>query len=344
MKKVLLAIAAVLTSFNVMAETKQYEDQLTVAVRTEAGVSVSSQRAVVEVETLANGNINFTLKNFILDDGAGNMMPVGNIVINDLTLAQGQNYDTFDFKGDINILDGDDESVPMWIGPMLGAVPLNMSGKITDAKLYVGIDITMVVNDESQQIHVDFGTEFASQQEFNDKLKVVVNEAPSVQDATVVVDYLLPQNGRSVSQINFNLKNFVLDDGAGNVIPVGNIVVKNLELQQDSQTSYQTIAFNGNLLIMPGDDANEQWIGPFLGDIPLDLSGKLEGNKLYVTIEIEMGGVGHVHVEFGSDIENAIAGVEADVAQQTEIYDLAGRRVSRATKGIYVINGKKVIK
>jgi len=32
------------------------------------------------------------------------------------------------------------------------------------------------------------------------------------------------------------------------------------------------------------------------------------------------------------------------VEMQSEMYDLSGRRVKNATKGVYIINGKKVLK
>ena len=43
------------------------------------------------------------------------------------------------------------------------------------------------------------------------------------------------------------------------------------------------------------------------------------------------------------DEETAIKSVEAENASEA-IYDLSGRRVSKALKGLYIINGKKVVK
>lgn len=49
--------------------------------------------------------------------------------------------------------------------------------------------------------------------------------------------------------------------------------------------------------------------------------------------------------DFGEDIETAIESVEGENGNvKTEIYDLAGRRVQNAQKGLYIVNGKKVIK
>lgn len=46
---------------------------------------------------------------------------------------------------------------------------------------------------------------------------------------------------------------------------------------------------------------------------------------------------------FGADEETAIESVEAEAANE-EIFDLSGRKVSKAVKGLYIINGKKVVK
>lgn len=46
---------------------------------------------------------------------------------------------------------------------------------------------------------------------------------------------------------------------------------------------------------------------------------------------------------FDEDMETAIEGVEA-VDTKSEIYDLAGRRVQNAQKGVFIVNGKVVIK
>ena len=43
----------------------------------------------------------------------------------------------------------------------------------------------------------------------------------------------------------------------------------------------------------------------------------------------------------GSD--TAVKGIDANQKAQ-EIYDLAGRRVSRMTKGLYIVGGKKILK
>ena len=47
--------------------------------------------------------------------------------------------------------------------------------------------------------------------------------------------------------------------------------------------------------------------------------------------------------DFGGT-ETAIEGIEAESIANAVVYDLAGRRVQKAQKGLYIVNGKKVIK
>ena len=47
---------------------------------------------------------------------------------------------------------------------------------------------------------------------------------------------------------------------------------------------------------------------------------------------------------FGADNETAIEGVEAENSADAVVYDLAGRRVQNAQKGVFIVNGKVVIK
>ncbi len=47
---------------------------------------------------------------------------------------------------------------------------------------------------------------------------------------------------------------------------------------------------------------------------------------------------------FGDDNATAIEGIEAENTANAVVYDLAGRRVQKAQKGLYIVNGKKVIK
>lgn len=138
-----------------VVDSKTYPEKLYVTVD---GETSEPQIANVVVETLDNGNINFTLKNFVL----GGVMPVGNIALKDIEVAADN---TFAFQGGINIEAGDDENYgeEEWLGPMLaemGDIPLNLSGKFVGDDVRVTIDIDMSETLE-QIISVHLGYDYA---------------------------------------------------------------------------------------------------------------------------------------------------------------------------------------
>ncbi|MBQ9558438.1 MAG: hypothetical protein IJ762_05485 [Bacteroidaceae bacterium] len=149
-------------------------------------VTINSQvtympNTTVTVGTLRNGNINFTLKNFMLKQSNSEFeSPIGNIAVNNLELdANG----AFSYTGNIRIGNGDDENVTGWGGPDLGAVPVVLTGKSRADDVFVSIDIDMM-STMSQIIHVEFGEDF---------LKGDVNGDGSVTiaDVTMLVNIVL---------------------------------------------------------------------------------------------------------------------------------------------------------
>ena len=251
--------------------SKVYSNQLIVDVNGEIS---DPQDTDVTVVDNGDGTINFELKNFVLGAGEDKMY-VGNIVIKNLDVTAGTDgYKHFTFNDNVNIQAGDYEAD--WMGPILGEIPLNLEGKMSDEKLYVTIDINLALL--TQQIHV----QLAYATKYTEPLRVTINgETPEPQTADVyVVD-----NGDG--SINFLLKNFFLS-ADGDFIPVGNIYVENIATAEESGMT--TFAYNGTLTIRNGSadlPEGSQWIGPDLGAIPVNLQGRISGNKLFVTIDIQ---------------------------------------------------------
>lgn len=159
MKRFLLTtILGVATLFGFAQTEKTYTDDLVVTID---GNSAEPQQAEIQVEFLDNNKCNLSLKNFCLGAGA-DMMYVGNIELNDIELVAGEGYQTFDVDQTITITPGDLQDVPedVWIGPMLGEVPIKMTGKVNDEQLYCEIDINMV--SLGQVIKVTFGSDIAA--------------------------------------------------------------------------------------------------------------------------------------------------------------------------------------
>ena len=121
-------------------------------------------------------------------------------------------------------------------------------------------------------------SDVVSEKSYTETLYVTINgETTEPQDANVLVQTRYDGN------FNFVLKNFVL----GGSIPVGNINVPSLTKNPDGSFSFQ-----GKTIIQAGDlegvDENE-WLGPLLGEVPLDLKGQFVGeDHLRVSIDIDM--------------------------------------------------------
>lgn len=133
-----------------------FTDQLTVTVNDQSGTLEASVNLIKHED----GTIDFSLPNFVLASGE-DVMPVGNININGLTLVPGEQYDSFSYDGPLTIAAGDLEGIDFWMGPMLGEMPLKLQGKVNfdDHKLFVNIDIDLTES-LAQIINVKFGTDF----------------------------------------------------------------------------------------------------------------------------------------------------------------------------------------
>ena len=183
-----------------------------------------------------------------------------------------------------------------------------------------------------------------TQTNYSEKLVVTIdgNSTDSIPAAITVVD-----NGDGTC--DFSLKNFILADDQSSVA-IGNVDLKGVKMEKVDGVS--NISTNQNIVIQPGDDPNygeDAWLGPILGEVPIVLTGKLTATALYVNIDIDMsetlGQIINVVVGQEKNVISGINGVKVTPsANATAIYTLGGLRVNKATKGVYVINGKKVVK
>ena len=296
MKKILLTILCAFVGLVGFAQsTKTYTDNLVVTIN---GESTAPQLTDVDVIDNGNGTINFLLKNFILQAGEQQMY-VGNIVIENLVLTDSEDgLSHFTYDAPLIIQPGDMEGVDMWIGPMIGEIPLELQGKMNEQKLFVTIDIDMQ-SVLGQNIYVQFGSDnFSSNvRVYTDQLIITINNessAPQMTDVTVI------DNGNGT--VDFEMKNFFMV-AEGNAVPVGNIYIENL-LVTEGEDGLKYITFNAPMVIQPGDMPGvDFWIGPEFGEIPLNLKGKMNDEKFYATIDIDLQETfGQVLVvQFGTD-------------------------------------------
>lgn len=257
-------------------DTRDYTDNLAVTVNGQK----TTQETTITVGTLGNGNINFTLDNFMLAD-----KPIGSIAMENLVVDE---FGKFSYEGTIRIGEGSDASVESWTGPSLEDVPVIVDGQFYGDKLLLNIDIDM---EESlkQTINVTFGATPVSEKTYTDDLAVTVNGETATDEATITVGVL--ENG----YINFTLNNFVLQ--GEEPMYIGNVAINALEVDEQGRFTY-----NGNVRIGAGDLQNvETWAGPALGAIPMVMKGQFYTSQdteyCIVSIDIDMESSLHQTIE-----------------------------------------------
>lgn len=84
-------------------------------------------------------------------------------------------------------------------------------------------------------------------------------------------------------------------------------------------------------------------VGDAVGLFPKTAAGSIAGFKAYLPASnLPTAGVKGLAFKF-VDTTTGVSSVKSE-AQDNVIFDLSGRRVSKAVKGIYIVNGKKVVK
>lgn len=115
---------------------------------------------------------------------------------------------------------------------------------------------------------------------YTSHLKVTINETVAEQDQVQVE--VVNTNG----VYTLTLKNFVLV-AEGVPMPVGNIEVSGVE--GVDEFGYTTITFNGPINIAAGDDPQyDFWVGPQLGEVPLDMVARFTGTAMSANIDINL--------------------------------------------------------
>ena len=291
------------------------------------------------VQTLSTGDVNVLVPDLSLVV-EGSDVYMGSFFMGEVETVRHGTYSSFDVSGQ-GVLISDVEEVNNLM------LPYTLKGKFNEANLYYEMELDMSIV-AGTILTYTFGSDFApveavgEAKEYDDKLVVTVDaESTEPMDARVLVTPL--NNGG----INFALKNFTMVLN-GNEMHVGNIEVPDLVLYPHGD--YQYFNYNGILTIAAGDEAGvdeDEYIGPLLGNIPLRMRGRMNDERLNVIIDIDMevGGMMQViHVDFGSEITNAIAAVTATPSAGGRIFDLSGRQVRQMRKGIYVVDGRKIVR
>ena len=176
MKKFFVIMAAACFALAINATT--YTSHIKVSVNEN-----SSEQDEVKVEvTQQNGVYNLSLKNFCLT-AEGITMPVGNIEVTGVEGTDEHGYTTLLCNAPINITPGDDpaDSQDEWIGPMLGAVPIDLTARFTDTALSANIDINLEILGQIIGVNL-FGVAPALEGDVNHDGEVTVSDVNKVID------------------------------------------------------------------------------------------------------------------------------------------------------------------
>lgn len=312
------------------------------------GESTTSSTKQVSVGWNGDGTVNFRLSNFVLQ-GEDDNMPVGNISIDNLPVT---NDKTFTFNGIINIKNGDSTS-PMWFGPFLGDIPVVLNGKFNEdySKVYVSLDIDMTSDDD------DDGSRDG---ENGQKVKVHLGydrAVLSVSDAkygtfAAPVDITLPEGVTAykvASVDNTGVLELTKAADAGETLAAGTAVVVASESPASAEAYFYTTETRTTTDLLTGVyEPTDITSGYVLQNLDNKVAFyqvsstdpiTVPANRCYLTAP-----AGSVKaLAFPDGTLTSISEIQA-ADEKAVIYDLSGRRVSKATKGIYIINGKKVIK
>lgn len=330
----------------VVGEPVDYIDDLVVTLN---GNTLDPIESKVSVSSLETGDINFTLKNFILwVEGAP--MPIGNIVVKNLPLSQEDGYNAFRVeKEEITLAAGEDdfvlnyegENYPLseedWSGPNLGIIPLSLSGKITDNILYVAIDIDLT-SSIGDVVKVQFGYDLKPYTLSSEYGTICIPTAAALPDGVKAYSCASVTNNvldlDEVSSLAANTPYILQKTGSEASYTI-------LSTEKTSNEVYTTGCLNGVLTATsaPVGSYVLQNLDNKVAFYLVDSEITVPANRCYLTAP-----AGSVKaLAFPDGTLTSISEIQA-ADEKAVIYDLSGRRVSKATKGIYIINGKKVIK
>lgn len=322
-----------------IVDTKTYPKTIVVIVD---GISASPQDANIDVTYYDNSTIDFTLKNFILGEGE-EAMPIGNIAIENLKIENGQ----FTFNDNLLIQNGDDENITWW-GPWLKEIPLDLKGEINDAQNYFFVNIDIDLGE--QVVNVQAGDPIPAKLTLTDAgAGTFVAPFP----VTIPVDEETEEPLFTASTVTDIQNGYLVLSPCDGAIPAKTPVVI-----QGEANEFNFAIIKNREYVEPTPSTSGLLTGIYapttvpLGSYVLQKQDKvaffkvtgdftLGANRCYLTIP---QGNSARAIYFGEDILTALnAAVTTNVSNA--IYDLQGRRVNNADqKGVFIVNGKKVVK
>lgn len=319
-----------------VVSSETYSEDLYVTL----GTSTSDKQvADVTVETLDNGNINFALKNFVLDG-----MPVGNIAVKNIAVAKDN---SFSFNGGIQIAEGDDPAVEMWMGPVIteqcgGSVPLDMNGCFIGEDhvvVYISIDISKFVG-YPVEVHLGYA-----------RASMAVNAAAKHGTFCAPFTVAVPSEVQAYTVASADASGLLTLDEVEKVIPANTPVVLFAEAGLEAVELFD-IAEEGTPtagLLTGVYEATSAPVGSYVlqsiddkvgfYQVAAGLQPTVGANRCYLNVASEVKAF-----FFDADDATGIEGLISQNTQDNQIYNVAGQRISKIQRGINIINGKKILK
>ncbi len=260
-------------------EIKEYTDQLIVEIN---GVASPAQNTTVTIKKYENGTYTVSLDKFMFNSKT----PIGDVVIKDIVITARDSVKVFEAEQFIGITASDNSKV--WMGPMLGELPIVVSGKILENKLYCTLSVDLT-EELGQTINVFFGEDFEkSEVEVEETIKtytdLLITEVGSMILSEQVADIVLEKNDTTYT---LSLNKFALVDGE-DITYVGNVVIPGIVVtENDGIKEFETVQ---NIAITEGD-GKEEWIGPMFDELPVTLKGRIVNGKLSCIINIDIAGL-----------------------------------------------------
>ncbi|MBR1469574.1 MAG: PCMD domain-containing protein [Prevotella sp.] len=139
--------------------------------------------------------------------------------------------------------------------------------------------------------------------DYTDKLVVKVNGMGAEQQATISVT----EDG---DLYNLNLKNFILMSG-DQPMAVGNVEVKGIAPEQSGDAIFLRASQDINVTAGDAEGVNF-WMGPMLGQLPVNLTAVIEGDKMHalITLDLMSSLEQMIEVHFGSGLHIPNGGFE----------------------------------
>lgn len=152
MKKILASIMLLAGTITAMAT--DYSGTLTVVIDGSMAQPTSNQ---ITLDEQQDGKYGLTLRNFILMQG-GETMPIGNIVLQGIEAKDEQGKKLLETKQDIEIGAGDIPGIPLWMGTMLGPVPVDLRAVVSGDGDILTADIKIPLVGQDIQVMFDSRT------------------------------------------------------------------------------------------------------------------------------------------------------------------------------------------